>query len=165
VLRFVRDHGPLDFEQSWATEPQASGALRLERSMSVRYFIARAVELAEAVRFAALDEPYPRWLNDVMNNHLRGVHPVSFNAEDLGTERGIYGFTCDSLLSAMWWQFYEADAGGGAWRQCKGCRWIFKQGRSDQEYHTAACRNRANVRNTEIRRKQAQRRAKGRKNR
>lgn len=149
VLRFVRDYGPLDLSESWAMEPvtdEGETFLRShERWLSGRRFLMLAAELGEAIRFAADDKPYPRWLNDVMNEHLRGVHPVSFNASDLGTRRGAYAFTCDSLLAALWWQFYQHDAGGAAWRICEGCQRIFAQSRKDQKYHDKNCRNRTNV--------------------
>ena len=116
--------------------------------MSVRWFVKRAAEMDEALRLSAEDKPHLSWLNDAIREHLLGTHPTVFNARDLGTDakRDAYGFTCDSLLAALWWQFYQADAGGRAWRQCKGCLRLFVQKRSDQEYHDAACRNRANVR-------------------
>lgn len=150
ILRFVRDYGPLESWESWQGEPRtvdAETVLNFERAISGRRFVQLAVEMAEAVRLAASDEPYPRWLNDVMNEHLCGTHPVSFNAQDLGAARGAYGWTCDSLLAALWWQFYQADSTAGhTWRRCEGCPRWFVQSRADQKYHDAICRNRANVR-------------------
>jgi hypothetical protein len=132
----------LDFLGSYGAPEDSSAA----RSIPVGHFILAAADMAEAVRIVAFDETHPRWLDETINEHLQGVHPTSWSASQLGGERGRYGFTCDSLLTAMWWQFVQADAGGGAWRVCKGCPRTFVQTRTDQEYHDKNCRNRANVR-------------------
>ena len=153
VLRFVRNYGPLDLSQSLVLEPVTTDdgmtVLRAhEQWLSGRDFIKCAAEMAEAVRLAASAEPYPRWLNDVINEHLRGTHKASLNADELGTARGYYVFTFDSLLAALWWQFSEADDPdnpGHAWRVCKGCQRTFVQSRTDQVFHDKNCRNRTNV--------------------
>lgn len=149
VLRFVRDYGPLDLAESWVMEPMTVEGEEVlhfsERWLSGRRFVALAAEMAEAVRLAASADPYPRWLNEVMNEHLRGTHKASLNADELRLKRGAYAFTCDSLLSALWWQFSEADEGDRAWQVCKGCRRTFVRARKDQLFHDKNCRNRTNV--------------------
>lgn len=139
ILDFTRDYGALE---------DFSGYMRdfpVHKAIPARAFIIAASDMAEALRLAQIGEPHPRWLDETIYQHLLGVHPAPFTAAQLGRRRGLYGFTCDSLLAALWWQFAQADGGGGAWRVCKGCRRIFVQSRKDQDFHDKNCRNRTNV--------------------
>lgn len=141
MLAFVRNYGALEDFSAYIPEVPAPNDMR------VRSFIIAAADMAEALRLAQLGGPFPRGLIETIRLHIRGVHPDIWPADQLGRKQGddLYVITCDSLLEAMWWQFYQAAAGRGAWRVCKGCQRPFVQSRKDQEYHDKNCRNRTNV--------------------
>lgn len=73
---------------------------------------------------------------------LSGVNPCLRLVEG----RLVRAYTCDTLLTAMWLQVYEALAQGKPWRLCEGCGRLFTQSRRGQKFHDSGCRNRYHVR-------------------
>lgn len=142
ALQFVQDYGPLYFL------PQR----RFKGWLLTDFFI-EAFALHRTMRFA--QELQDADMQDTEHGLVPGLQLIrEFNIRLSGvnpclrlTEDGLApGFTCDSLLTAMWLQFYEALAQGKSWRLCKGCGRLFTQARRGQEFHNSGCRNRYNVR-------------------
>jgi hypothetical protein len=50
-------------------------------------------------------------------------------------------YTCESLLSAMWLQLYQAVMGARAPRQCLGCGRMFESGDPRRVFHNYDCKH------------------------
>ena len=57
-------------------------------------------------------------------------------------------YAYNSLLTAMWFQLSQALLRDSGIRRCEECQDLFEPVRSDQRYHNASCRGKANARNT-----------------
>ena len=142
ALQFVQDYGPLDFLPEW----------RFKGWLLTDFFIeATALHLtmglAQEVQEADMQDTEDGLLLGLglvreFNLRLSGVNPCL----ELAEGRLAAGYMCDSLLTAMWLQFYEALAHGKSWRLCKGCGRLFTQARRGQKFHDSGCRNRYHVR-------------------
>lgn len=144
ALQFVQVYGPLDFLPEW----------RFKGWLLTDFFI-EAAALHMTMRFA--QELQDADMRDTehglvpglqlireFNIRLSGVNPCL----ELAEGRLAAGYMCDSLLTAMWLQFYEALAHGKSWRLCKGCGRLFTQARRGQKFHDSGCRNRYHVRHS-----------------
>ena len=141
ALRFVQDYGPLDFP---APTPQGAPLPDFLIEATALYV---TMTVAQGLQDADIQQPEEglltaQGLARELNSRLSGVNPC-VRLDELQL---VPSFTCDSLLTAMWLQFYEALAQGRSWRHCKGCKRLFTQGRAGQEFHDSGCRNRYHVR-------------------
>jgi hypothetical protein len=86
----------------------------------------------------------------ILNEHFIGkyindIHPqVNITPLPDGTYKLLPQYDMPSLLSAMWWQFYQHITGfsSGELVECVACKdWFKPKGRSDEKYCSPSCRN------------------------
>lgn len=139
ALRFVKEYGPLVED---AYDMDASPPITVD----LRRFTREAAKAHETMQhaIAAADDPNRMELvRHEVNKHLVGVHPV---LRERGGELVFYE-TYDTLLTAIWLKLAKSVTSAQLPRRCKNpkCLRLFAASREDQEYHDAACRNRAHA--------------------
>lgn len=165
VVRFVREYGlprptmlvEPDYQQlievvreSWALALgiRAYSAIKTDSLNELREWIRHYRAVGE-IRGFANDNDFRRtlwrWLAASLREHIQGVKLLPHYSDQEG--KVVPYWTCDSLLTAMWQQFYNFLVEGAVIRlRCKGCSrpYIPKDPRA--QYCEPSCRNAANQR-------------------
>ena len=84
---------------------------------------------------------------EVNRQLMTGVGPtLRFTPDEDGAIRFKTGFTCRTLIEALWLQLYLDITGSREYARCLGCGNLFAQGRRNQTYCSESCSNAARQR-------------------
>ena len=94
-------------------------------------------------------EGLTQWLQWQMNRYPRALSGVCPTVRHHPINGWQPAYAYNSLLCAMWFQLSKMLLRRATIRRCEGCPVLFEpKKRSDQVYHDASCRGKANARNT-----------------